>query len=130
MRGAFRVEPQASPRQTLKAKKKQRLSKAAVTETVSRTATVQLQARLKGGKNSAGSSAARSLSQALDAKRSTKSVASGVKTRIKLRFSKVARKRIKAALASGGPMKIVVTATATDGYGKTSSAKTKFRLIG
>jgi hypothetical protein len=27
-------------------------------------------------------------------------------------------------------MKIVVTATATDGYGKTSSAKTKFRLIG
>jgi plastocyanin len=130
MRGSFRVEPQASPRQTLKAKKKQRLSKAAVTETVSRTATVQLQARLKGGKNSAGSSAARSLSQALDAKRSTKSVASGVKTRIKLRFSKVARKRIRAALASGGPMKIVVTATATDGYGKTSSAKTKFRLIG
>ena len=67
MRGGFRVEPQANPHQTLKAKKKQTLSKAAVTETVSRAATVQLQARLKGGKNSAGSSASRSLSQALDA---------------------------------------------------------------
>ena len=130
MRGAFRVEPQANPHQTLKAKKKQTLSKAAVTETVSRAATVQLQARLKGGKNSAGSSAARSLSQALDAKRSTKSVASGVKTKIKLKFSKAARKRIRAALAKGGPMKIVVTATATDGYGKTSNDKAKFRLIG
>ena len=48
-------------------------------------------------------------------------MASGVKTKIKLKFSKAARKRIRAALAKGGPMKIVVTATATDGYGKTSN---------
>ena len=52
-----------------------------------------------------------------------------VATKIKLRFSKAARKRIK-ALANGGPWKVVVTATATDGYGKTSTAKTRFRLIG
>jgi plastocyanin len=129
MRGAFRVEPQSIPQQSLKAKKKQRLSKAAVTEIVNKTSTVQLQARLKGGKN-AGSSATRGLSQALDAKRSTKSVASGVKTKMKLKFSKAARKRIRAALAGGGRVKVVVTATATDGFGKISKAKAGFRLTG
>jgi hypothetical protein len=124
------VEPQSSPGQKLKAKKKQTLGKAAVTEVVNKTSTVQLQAKVKGGKKAGTSSAAHVLSQALDAKRSTKSVNSGVKTKIKLKFSKAARKKIRAALGNGGPMKVVVTATATDGYGKTSNAKTKFRLIG
>jgi plastocyanin len=131
MRGAFRVEPQSSPRQTLKAKKKQKLGKAAVTEKVNKSATVQLRAKVSGPGTAAGrSSAARVLSQALDAKRSMKSLRPGVRTKIKLRFSKAARKRMRAALANAGPMKVVVTATATDGYGKTSKDKARFRLIG
>jgi plastocyanin len=131
MRGAFRVESQSSPRQKLRAQKKQRLARAAVTETVDKPATVQLQARVKGAKKGAGASgASHVLSQALDARRSTKSLSPGVRTKIKLRFSRAARKRLRAALARGGPRKIVVTATATDKFGKTSTAKTRFRLIG
>jgi plastocyanin len=126
MRGAFRVEAQNSPRQTLRARKKQKLGKAAVTEIVSKAATVQLRAKVKGASASSG----RTLSQALDAKRSTKSLNPGVKTKIKLRFSKKARKMVRAALASSGPMKVVVTANATDKWGKTSTAKAGFRLIG
>jgi plastocyanin len=126
MRGAFRVEPQSGPRQTLKAQKEQKLAKAAVSETVSKYATVQLQASVKGARAAAG----RVLSQALDAKRSTKLLNPGVRTKIKLRFSKKARKTIRAELASGGPVKIVVTANATDRWGKASKAKTGFRLIG
>jgi hypothetical protein len=125
MRGAFRVEPQNSPRQTLRAKKKQRLGKAAVTETVSKSATVQLQAKVKGASAASG----RTLAQALDAKRSTKLLNPGVRTKIKLRFSKKARKMVRGALG-GGPVKIVVTARATDRWGKTSTAKAGFRLIG
>jgi plastocyanin len=130
MRGAFRVEPQSSPRQTLRARKKQRLARAAVSETINKPATVQLQARVKGARKGAGSSASRVLSQALDAKRSTMSLTAGVRTKIKLKFSKAARKRLRAALARSGAQKIVVTATATDRFGKTSTAKTGFRLIG
>jgi plastocyanin len=131
MRGAFRVEPQSGPRQTLRAKKKQKLAAAAVSETVDKPATVVLRARLKAAKNGAGpSSAARVLSQALDAKRSTISLTPGIRTKIKLRFSRAARKSIRAALATGGPAKVAVTATATDRFGKTSTAKTGFRLIG
>jgi plastocyanin len=130
MRGAFRVEPQTGPRQTLRAEKKQRLAKAAVTETVDKSATVQLHAKVKGGKKAGASAAARALSQALDARRSTVSLNRGVETKIKLRFSKKARKRLRAALARSGSRKIVVTAAATDGFGKTTTAKTKFRLIG
>ena len=130
MRGAFRVEPQTGPRQTLRAEKKQRLAKAAVTEVVDKSATVQLRAKVKGGKQAGASGAAHALSQALDAKRSTVSLNRGVKTKIKLRFSKKARKRLRAALRRSGARKIVVTASATDGFGKTSTAKTKFRLTG
>jgi plastocyanin len=131
MRGAFRVEPQTGPRQTLRAKKKQKLAAAAVSETVDKAATVRLQARVKGAKKSAAASgASHVLSQALDAKRSTTSLNPRVRTKIKLRFSKAARKRLRVALAQGGPQKIVVTATATDRFGKTSTAKASFRLMG
>ena len=58
------------------------------------------------------------------------SLTAGVSTKIKLRFSNAARKRLRAALASSGAQKIVVTATATDRFGKTSTAKARFRLIG
>jgi plastocyanin len=131
MRGAFRVEQQFGARQALRAKKQQRLAKAAVTVMVDKAATVRLQARVKRGKKSAGASgAAQILSQALDAKRSTVSLKRGVRTKVKLRFSKKARKRLRAALARSGTQKIVVTATATDGFGKTSTARVGFRLIG
>jgi plastocyanin len=126
MRGAFRVEPQSKPRQKLRAKKKQRLAKAAVTEIVSKSATVQLRAKVKGASAASG----HVLSQALDAKRSTKLLNPGVRTKMKLRFSKKARKLVRAALASSGPVKIVVTAKATDQWGKTSTAKTSFKLVG
>jgi plastocyanin len=130
MRGAFRVEPQSSPRQTLTAKKKQRLAKAAVRDTLDKAGTVNLRAKLIAAKDAGPSGASRVLSQALDAKRSTISLKPKVATKIKLRFSKAARKRIEAAIVDGRPWKVVVTATATDGYGKTSTAKTRFRLIG
>jgi plastocyanin len=130
MRGAFRVEPQTNPRQRLKAKKKQRLAKAAVTDKLDKAGTVKLRAKVIAPKNARSSGASRVLSQALDAKRSTIPVKSQVATRIKLRFSKAARKRIRAEIANGGPLKVVVSATAVDGYGKTSTAKTRFRLTG
>jgi plastocyanin len=124
MRGAFRVEAQSRPRQKLRARKRQKLGRAAVTESVDKAATVQLHATLRGA-SKAGSRA-----QALDAKRSTKSLSAGVRTKIRLRFSRAARNRIRAALARGRAVKVVVRATATDRFGKTSKAKTKFRLVG
>ena len=130
MRGAFRVEPQTGPVQTLNAKKDQELGTAAVSETLDKPATVALQARVKGGKGAGQSSTSRVLSQALDAKQSTLSLDPKVKTKIKLKFSKAARKRIRATLATGGSRKVVVTATATDRFGKTSTAKAGFRLTG
>jgi plastocyanin len=126
MRGSFRVEKQRTPIQKLRAKKKQSLRAAAVSVTVDKAATVKLGAKVKGA--GAGSSAAsQALSQALDAKRSTKSVRAGVRTKIRLRFTKAALKKIR---ASTGAWKVSVTATATDGFGETSTAKTRFRLIG
>jgi plastocyanin len=130
MRGAFRVEPQSRPGQKLRAKKKQKLAKAAVTETLDKPGTVKLRAKVKGGRKAARSArASRVLSQALDAKRSTISLAPGVKTKIRLRFSRAARKRIK-AIAKRGRWKVVVTAKATDKFGKSSTAKASFGLIG
>jgi plastocyanin len=128
MRGAFRVEPQSGPRQTLRAKKKQKLAAAAVTDAVDKPATVRLRAKVKGGKQAVRQS--RVILQALDAKRSTRSLTPKVRTKIKLTFSPAARKRIRSALAGGGSQKVIVTATATDRFGKTSTAKTRFRLIG
>ena len=129
MRGAFRVEAQNGPGQTLSAKKEQQLGSAAVNESLDKPATVALQARVKGGKG-AGSSGSRALSRALDARQSTLSLDPNSDSKIKLRFSKAARKRVRAALSRGGSTKVTVTATATDRFGKTSTATTKFRLIG
>jgi plastocyanin len=129
MRGAFRVEPQSGPRQTLRARKKQRLAKAAVRETVDKASTVKLQARVRGPGTAAASRASHVLSRALDTKRST-SISPHVTKKIKLRFSKAALRRIRARLARRGHWKVVVTARATTRFGKTSTAKTRFRLIG
>jgi hypothetical protein len=123
------VEAQNGPGQTLSAKKEQQLGSAAVNESLDKPATVALQARVKGGKG-AGSSGSRALSRALDARQSTLSLDPNSDSKIKLRFSKAARKRVRAALSRGGSTKVTVTATATDRFGKTSTATTKFRLIG
>ena len=126
MRGAFRVEQQSNLVHKLKAKKKQTFARAAVTETLGRAGTVTLQAKLKPSKGAADS---RALSKALDTKRSTTSLAANVKKKIKLRFSKAARKMIRAA-SGQERWKVIVTATATDGYGKSSTAKAGFTLTG
>ena len=131
MRGAFRVEKQNGPAQSLKAKKAQRLAKAAVNLSLDKPATVELQARVKGRKPGARSSGgARVFAQALDANRSTLSLDPTSAAKVKLPFSRAVRKRIKAGLAKDIPWKVVVTATATDRFGKTSTAKAKFRLVG
>jgi hypothetical protein len=91
---------------------------------------VQLQARVRRGKKAAGhSSSSRAFSHALDTRRSSISLDPKVETKIKLQFSRAARKKIRAALARSGSWKVIVTATATDRFGKTSTAKTRFRLI-
>src|SRR4051794_41982413 len=102
MRGNFRVESQSKPRQKLKAEKKQRLAEAAVTEVVDKAVTVKLQAKVKGPKTAASSSGSRALSQALDSRHSTTALRPKVKKKIRLRFSKAARKRIMAGVARGG----------------------------
>ena len=131
MRGAFRVETQSGPVQTLRAKKKQRIATAAVGETLDKPATVELRARVQGAKKAAAHSGAVAvLSRALESRRSTMSLDPNVKTKIKLKFSRAARKRVKAAIAKSGPQKVVVTAQATDRFGKTSTAEARFRLVG
>ncbi len=126
MRGSFRVEKQPKPVQKLRAQKKQSVRSAAVTVKVDKAATVRLGAKVKGA--GAGSSkASRVLSEALDARRSTASLSAGVSKKLKLRFTKAALKKMR---AGGGRWKVVVTGTATDGYGNTSTAKTKFTLTG
>ena len=127
MRGSFRVEKQPKPIQKMRAKKKQGIHSAAVTVKVDKAATVKLGAKVKGA--GAGSSkVSRVLSEALDARRSTASVQAGVSKKIRLRFTKAALKKIRAA--SNRRWKVVVTGTATDGYGNTSTAKTHFSLVG
>jgi plastocyanin len=127
MRGAFRVQTF----QTLKAKKKQRVAKAGVNVFLNRPGKVRVQAKVKRAKQKTGRSTALAvLSRALDSKRSTKSVPANVKTRIRLKFSRAARERIEAAIARKGPMKVVVTSTAIDRFGKSSTATTRFKLTG
>ncbi len=127
MRGSFRVEKQPKPTQRLTARKKQKMSKAAVTDRVDKAGTLQLHAKVRGA--GARASGSHVISEALDARRSSRSVRAGVRTKIKLRFSKAARKRFRRAMR-GGPAKVIVTAVATDGYGNTSTAKTHFKLTG
>ena len=126
MRGAFRVETF----QRLSAKKKQRLAKAAVHVTLDRPGKVRVRARVKGAKGKGRASALAVVSRALDSKRSTKSVPANVKSKIRLKFSRAARERISAVTAGKGTMRVIVTSTATDRWGKASTVKTSFKLVG
>jgi len=136
MRGAFRVEKQNGPVQTLEAQKKQKLGRAAITATLDKAATLTLQAKVtsakkgkKGGKGGKARSA-RALSGVLDGSQSTVSLAAKAKTEIKLSWTRSARKKIKAAIKKGGSRKVVVTATAIDKFGKTSESEVRFKLVG
>jgi plastocyanin len=127
MRGAFRV----NAFQKLSAKRKQRIAKASVKVTLDRPGKVRVRARVVKGKQGKGrASAVAVASRALDSKRSTRSVPANVKSKIRLRFSRAARERIAAEIAAKGPMRVIVTSTATDRWGKASTAKTSFKLIG
>ncbi len=126
MRGAFRVETF----QKLSAKKRQRLAKAAVKVTLDRPGKVRIRARVKGAKGKGRASALAVVSRAIDSKRSTKSIPANVKRKIRLKFSRSARQRISAALAGKGAMRVIVTSTASDRWGKTSTVKTGFKLVG
>jgi hypothetical protein len=72
----------------------------------------------------------RLLARVVKSKKSTTSLAANVKTKIKLKFSTGARKKIKAAIADSGPRKVTATSTATDTFGNVSTAKVKFKLTG
>jgi hypothetical protein len=128
------VEPtstiQAAPKQTLKAKKKQKLAKAAVTDTLDKSGTVSVQARVKVPSGSQSSRTLQILARAVKSKTSSATLAANVKTKIKLKFSANARRKIKAAIKSAGPRKVVVTATAKDTFGNVSKNKVRFKLIG
>jgi hypothetical protein len=120
----------APPVQTLSAKKKQKLAKAAVTDTVDKSATVSVQAKVKLPGRSGSSRSLRVLARAVKSKTSAATLAAGTKTKIKLRFSAKARKKVKAAIRDFGPRKVVVAAKASDTFGNSSTAKVRFKLVG
>jgi hypothetical protein len=127
------VEPTSTtttkPVQTLKAKKRQKLAKAAVTDTLDKSGTVSLRAKVKvpSGSHARG---LRLLARAVKSKKSSATLAAQTKTKIRIRFSSGARKKIKAAIADSGPRKVTVTSTATDSFGNASTAKVRFKLTG
>ena len=130
MRGAFRVEPQSGPRQTLRARKKQKLAGAAVSETVNKPATVRLQARVKGARKGAG---LERVPGPLPGTRrqAVHDVAHGRgQHQDQAQVLEASTQATQSGAREGGAQKIVVTATATDRFGKTSTAKARFRLIG
>jgi hypothetical protein len=118
-----------APAQTLTAKKKQTIRKAAVFETLDQQGTVSVQAKVKlpGG---AHARTLRVLTRAVKSKTSSATLAAGTKTKIRLKFSARARKKIKAAIRAFGPRKVVATAKATDAFANSSTAKVRFKLVG
>lgn len=128
------VEPasavNANPEQRLKAKRRQKLAKAAVTDRLDKSGTVSLRARVKVSGGSKSSGVLRAVARAVKSKESRTTLAAEAKTKIKLKFRRKARKKIKAAIRRHGPRKVVVRATATDAFGNKSSSKVRFKLIG
>ena len=142
MRGAFRVEKQNGPVQTLEAQPKQKVGSAEITATLDKPATLKLQANVtsakggkgkkgkKGGKGGGGKAkSSKALADALDASLSTISLNAKAKTDIELNWSPPVRKKIKAALKKGKRWNVTVTASATDKFGKTSKSEVAFRLV-
>jgi hypothetical protein len=119
----------AAPVQKLTAKKRQRLAKAAVFEGLDQQGVVSLRARVKVPSRSHARTV-RVLARAVKSKRSRATLAAGRKTKIKLKFTARARRKIKAAIRASGPRRVVATAKSTDALGNRSTAKVRFKLVG
>ena len=128
------VEPQsattANPVQTLKAKKRQKVKRAAITDTLDKSGTISVRAKVKLPAAASGR-VLRVSARAVKSKKKKFTLAAQTKTKIRIKFSHSARKAIKAAIqGSGKPAKTVVTSTATDTFGNSSTGKVRFKLVG
>ncbi len=128
------VEPASTtttkPEQTLRAKKRQKLAKAAVTDTLDKSGTVRLRAKVKVPGHPRKSRALRVVARAVKSKKANATLAAQAKTRIRIKFSRSARKKIKPAIRkTHKPLKVVVTSTATDSFGNSATGKVRFKLI-
>jgi hypothetical protein len=120
----------SGPDQTLTAKRKQDVDKAAVKELLDEAGTVTLKGKVKVP-NTSHAARFQTLSlvaRAVNTRKSTKSLAANTKTKIKLKLSRSAKKKVKAAIEDSGPRKITVTATAKDAAGNSSTKKIRFKL--
>lgn len=118
------------PAQTLTAKKLQDVDKAAVFERLSEAGTVTLRGKVKVP-NTARASGLRPLTvaaRAIKTKKATRLLAANTKTKIRIRLSKSAKKKVKAAIEDAGPRKIVVTAVARDALGNKTTKRVRFKL--
>ncbi len=115
------------PIQTLTAKRRQDVDKAAVKLRLDEAGTVTLKGRVKVPNNPR---VARSLAlgRALKTKKSTRSLIANKKTKIKVKLTRKAKRKVKAAIEESGPRKITVTATAKDALGNPSTKKVRFKL--
>jgi hypothetical protein len=119
------------PGQTLTAKKVQDVDKAAVNELLSEAGAVTLKGKVTVPKVSrlARSQTLRLTARAVKTKKATKSLAANTPTKIKVKLSQGAKKKVKAAIEDSGPRKITVTATAKDALGNSTTKKVRFKLI-
>lgn len=128
------VEPTTTtttdPVQILKAKKRQKLAKAAVNAELDKSGTVSLRARVKGIPAAKSGAGARVLAKVVKSKKASATLAADTPTKIRIKFSAAARKKIKSAIKEAGPRKVVVTSTATDTFGNNSTKRVRFKLIG
>jgi hypothetical protein len=128
------VEPTSTtttkPVQTLGAQKRQKLAKAAVTDILDKSGTVSLRAKVNVPSGS-HPHALRLVARAVKSKKSSVTLAAQTRTKIRIKFSQSARNKIKAAIAATRkPRKVVVTSTATDSFGNSSTGKVRFKLVG
>jgi len=119
----------SGPTQKLTAKKKQDVDKAAVSERLDEAGKVVLTGRVKVP--AAVGRSARSIEfavRAIKIKKSTKSLVANKKTKIRIKLSRSAKKKVKAAIEDFGPRRIKVSAKATDALGNQSTKRVSFKL--
>ncbi len=117
------------PNQTLTAKKKQDVDKAAIFDTLDSAGTVTAKGKVKvpGGSRVARFRTVDLTARVVKAKKATKSLGANVKTKIKIKFSSNAKKKVKTAIEDSGPRKITVTVVAKNAGGSTTK-KIRFKL--
>jgi hypothetical protein len=117
------------PLQTLTAKKKQDVDKAAVFERLTEAGTVTLKGKVQVPASSRGARLRASVvARAVKAKKATRSLVANRRTKIRIKFSRSAKRKIKAAIEDAGPRKITVTAKARDAAGNSTTKKVRFKL--